>query len=201
MPSVQGARSRISRRWSNMCSTYTRVVVLLIMGAGISIAASSNEIILPVLASINMVALVSLIGHAADSYLVAARGKPDYNGAVIRLQILRLVSWAVSVVAALKITLPSDLADGIISAWFVGQGFALQSTIQSIFDGIAARYSDIICKAVVNKDPNYTIKYNDRFTQAHVIDSNITTFTLQQADVGQIVLPWTSVHQIIIKSK
>ena len=170
------------------------------MGVGIGISSSSSDIILPVLASINMVAFVSLLGHAADGYLTRAEGQPGYKGAVIRLQMLRLVTWAVSVVAALKITLPPDLADGIISAWFVGQGFALQSTIQSIFDGIAARYIDIVRDAIVERSEEYVVEYR-KFTRAQVIDSNITTFTLCEKNIGTVILPWTSVHEIVIKEK
>ena len=154
-----------------------------------------------VLASLNMIAFVSLVGEAASGYLHkaetdAAGGKTGYVGAKLRLQMVRVLLWATSVIAALKITLPGDLADGIISAWFVGQGFALQNVTRSIIAGLVARYSDDLHGALVAGRGTVKVDYKD-MKGATVKSCNLATFSLQM-EKKVIVLEWTAVHDLTI---
>lgn len=154
---------------------------------------------LVVLASLNMIALVSLVGEAASGYLNDGAGSErGYDGAKLRLQMVRMLLWAVSVILALKITLPPDLADSIISAWFVGQGFALQNVTRSIIAGVVARYDSDLCSALVDQTSKVTVDYKD-IKGATVKACNLVTFSLQH-EKQVIVLEWTAVHELKINS-
>jgi hypothetical protein len=166
----------------------------------------ANTLVLA-LASINLVALVSLIGEASSGYLSdKTKAAGDAGGATIRLQLFRVLMWTLSVVVALKVVLPEDLADSVISAWFVGQGFALQATLQSIIGGIIARYDKRV-RAVVF-DRIGTISYNE-FKECRVVEANVASVTIQTNAIakkgdtrgtaaGFIVLPWNSIDEWVI---
>lgn len=150
-----------------------------------------------VLASLNMIALVSLVGEAASGYLrKGAEGKKGYVSAKLRLQMVRVLLWAISAILALKITLPTVLADGIISAWFVGQGFALQKVTRSIIAGLVARYNDDLHDALIAGRGTVKVDYED-FKDATVKSCNLATFSLQ-TEKKVIVLEWTAVHNLTI---
>jgi len=153
------------------------------------------------LASINMIAFVSLMGEASSGYLSdKTKAAGDAGGATIRLQLFRVLMWAFSVIVALKVSLPADLADSVISAWFVGQGFALQATMQSIIGGIIARYDKRVRAVVFEK--RGTISYK-AFKECLVVDANVASVTLQtkatkDTAAGHIVLPWNSIDEWVI---
>lgn len=162
-----------------------------------SLINDTAAVALVILASLNMIALVSLVGEAASGYLDGrAKGEQGYVAAKLRLQMLRILLWAVSVILALKITLPTDLADGIISAWFVGQGFALQNVTRSIFAGLVARYNDNLYQALVEQSRVVTVDYRD-LKGATVKSCDLATFSLQKNN-KVMVLEWTEVHNVII---
>ena len=149
-----------------------------------------------VIASLNMVVLASLAGEAASGYLGNAM-TPNYHAARIRLQLARVVLWVATVIAALKITLPAALADGLISAWFVGQGFALQGVSKSILAGIVARYDENLHRHIMKGEGTVTYK---EYKDATVISRNLTTFTLKK-DTQLLVLPWTAVYDLVLRTQ
>lgn len=167
-----------------------------------SLIHDTASVALLVIACLNMVAFVSLVGEAASEYLdQGAKGDKGYYGAKLRLQMVRVLLWAVSVIVALKITLPADLADGIISAWFVGQGFALQNVTRSIIAGIVARYdSDLNAALCGQEGKKVKYQYGGRtIEKATVKACNLVTFSLQDTESSKVlVLEWTEVHFLTI---
>jgi len=112
------------------------------------------------LVSVNAIALVMLVGEGISEYLSTKERIADStaNASRIRLQLLRLVTWILAVIGTFKTVLPNDLADSIISAWFVGQGFALQRSLQSLVAGIVLRYDSIVRQVVVDGEGTVQIK-------------------------------------------
>ena len=163
---------------------------------------TANTLVL-VLASFNMIALVSLIGEASSWYLSdKTKAASGTGGATVRLQLFRVLMWAFSVIMALKIVLPEDLADSVISAWFVGQGFALQPALRSIIGGIIARYDKRVRSVVFDRIG--TISYNE-FKDCMVVNYNVASVTLEtkqtkDTKAGYIVLPWNTVDDWVIHS-
>ena len=169
---------------------------------------AANALVL-VLASFNMIALVSLMGEASSGYLSdKTKAASGTGGATVRLQLFRVLMWALSVIVALKVVLPIDLADSVISAWFVGQGFALQPALKSMIGGIMARYNPLVRAAVFDRIG--TITYNE-FNHCTVVDANVASVTLQTKSIdgkgdepgttaGYIVLPWNTVDDWVIHS-
>lgn len=169
------------------------------MGAINSIMHSTATVLLPVVASLNMIIVVSLVGQSSAAYLKGHSPKGDIRAAQLRLQLAHLALWTISVMIALKLTLPTELADGMISAWVVGQGFALQDTIQSIVAGLVARHNDDLNTLIVKREkPGQVVKYDNK--SARVTDCSLLTFTIEfKSDPPEkMVLSWTQVHQLRI---
>ena len=144
-----------------------------------SIHSLGNTVVL-IIVSLNLVTLVSLIGGASSAYLP---GGTKTRSAAIRLQLFRLCTWCLSIIVGIKLVLPPDFADSIISAWFIGQGFALQNILKSVINGIVLRYNETVCKAIIERDNEckYKIKLRD-------IDD---TYTVEEANIAYVTLHHT----------
>lgn len=169
-----------------------------------SVHSVSNTVVL-IIVSLNLVTLVSLIGGASSAYLANEDPKIPNNvsHAAVRLQLFRLCTWCLSIIASIKIMLPTDFADSIISAWFIGQGFALQSILTSVIHGIVLRYSETVRTMIIERGGSIQLKGGD-YT---VKDANIAFVTLVQTassnaapavETTRIVL-WTELYSVDIK--
>lgn len=172
-----------------------------------SVHSVSNTVV-SIIVSLNLVTLVSLIGGASSAYLATDSGfkfkstATDVSHAAVRLQLFRLCTWCLSIIASIKIMLPTDFADSIISAWFIGQGFALQSILTSVIHGIVLRYSNTVRTGIIERTGSIQLKGKDYTVQ----DANIAFVTLVQkalkpatdAQTTRIVL-WTELYSVDIK--
>jgi len=124
-----------------------------------------------------------------------------YADARMRLDAFFTIALIVATAVALKLMLPVSLADQIIAAWFVGQGFALQSYVQSFITGIKVRNNSIFWTAMYNKG---RICYDP--APDHVwtlVEQTVFTITLETRDANNAtrvlrVLPWTAVEAMTI---
>ena len=163
------------------------------MGAVYSLSNDAASTGLLVLVSLNLFSLVSFAGEASAVYLDhSERNKQISNAYSIRLQLVRVLVSVISVAAGLKITIQSKLADDLIAAWFVGQGFALQDILRNMIHGVMARYSPRVTRLLYS-----TVTFEDE--EYKVIDVNIASITLcyrgdkNSGPTYLRVLPWTSI--------
>ena len=161
------------------------------MGAIHSMFNSAAGSLLLILASANLIALVSLLGEASSGYL---KDKAPHTGhsAKLRLQLFRCLLVVVSVAAGLKAVLLPKLADDLIAAWFVGQGFALQTIIRDIIAGVVARYNPTVRTVLV--EGKGKVKYNKEEYKPGGV--NIATITLQGTPPSTRVLPWSALSEM-----
>lgn len=101
--------------------------------------------IMPVVA-LNFMVLLLLIRNATINYLRVLitenlkKGKQaELEHAMFRLDIFWMFALIAATAIVLQLVLPQSLADQIIAAWFVGQGFALQPYVQSFISGVFLR--------------------------------------------------------------
>ena len=163
-----------------------------------SIHSVSNTVVLTIF-SLNIVTLVTLIGGASSAYLATGISKAtDVSHAAVRLQLFRLCTWCLAIIASIKIILPDDFADSIISAWFIGQGFALQSILTSVIHGIVLRYSETVRTRIIERSGSIKLDGNDYTVQ----DANIAFVTLiaTTGKATRIVL-WTELYSVDIKER
>lgn len=154
---------------------------MLDMTTAVSNASSSTVgTLLMAVASANMFILVSLLGARASTMLrrniEASHSSAGIPGAVpseLRLQLFRLVMLVLSLAAGIKLVLTTKLADDLIAAWFVGQGFALQSVIGDIISGIVLRHNKAVVDLIQRRGD---VKYQD------------ATYTVIGADIVSVVL-------------
>lgn len=168
------------------------------MGAAYSMSNNAASTLLLVLVSANMISLVSLAGEASSVYLEhsSSPDRPSTGAYAIRLQMMRLLLGVLSVAAGIKLSLNTKLADDLIAAWFVGQGFALQDIIRNIISGIVARYSPRVQCILRSK-----VTYGD---EDYVVTSvNIASITLRGTHNEENnryayfrVLPWTAINEM-----
>jgi len=144
-----------------------------------SIHSLGNTVVL-IIVSLNLVTLVSLIGGASSAYLP---GGTKTRSAAIRLQLFRLCTWCLSIIVGIKLVLPPDFADSIISAWFIGQGFALQNILKSVINGIVLRYNETVCKAIIERDKR--CRYKIKLRELRDIDD---TYTVEEANIAYVTL-------------
>jgi hypothetical protein len=150
--------------------------------------------LLLVLASANLIALVSLLGEASSGYLDTAL-KHQGHSSKLRLQLFRCLLVVVSVAAGLKAVLLPKLADDLIAAWFVGQGFALQTIIRDIIAGIVARYNSDVRGVIIEGTGKGQVKYKEKLYTPQ--GANIASITLASDDGKYIrVLPWSELHEM-----
>lgn len=168
------------------------------MGAAYSISDHAAGATLILLASVNMVVFISLLGEASSSYLhrETINNKPEVNAYAMRLQLFRLIVGVVSVAAGIKLTLNAKLANDLIAAWFVGQGFALQQPIRNIICGIIARYNPNVANMLQR-----SVTYQDK--QYKVVNMNISSITLLGvSELNTVkapfirIVPWTAVDNM-----
>lgn len=199
------------------------------MGTGVTLLGDMQHLVLMPVVAINMLVLLFLIDHATESYLVSMKSKQkqaltipeekqkqDSHASELKLELefeharLRLeIFWTVVVVgataSALKIVLPHSLADQIIAAWFVGQGFALQPYVQSVISGISIRGNKHVWESMMDKHkPNICIG-KDKYT---LLEHNVFNLTLTRSetvdeDVITIlkVLQWQNIAQYTVESR
>jgi hypothetical protein len=109
----------------------------------------------------------------------------------------------IAAAATVKLVLPGDLADQIIAAWFVGQGFALQHHVQSYISGIKVRNNDTIWTAMFNgaditapPDTNvYKLSGQDVFTITVCAKDGCGGKTVYR------VLSWSRVEDLVITQR
>lgn len=104
----------------------------------------------------------------------------------------------VAAATALKVILPGDLADQIIAAWFVGQGFALQHHVQSYISGIKVRSNTTIWSALYE---GADVTYPDDDHMYRLAGQDVFAITLcASADGAKMyrVIPWTAVDNLVI---
>ena len=171
------------------------LAVIQVMGAVYSISDETASSLLLALVSANIVALVSLAGDGASLYLSKQHcNTTELTGPRIRLQLLRVFLTVISIAAGLKLVLAQKLADDLIAAWFVGQGFALQDILRNIVTGIAVRYNDRVRCMVGTKVQHNDIKYT-------VCAANLASITLETEDGSHSrIVPWTEVYSMKLLS-
>ena len=124
-----------------------------------------------------------------------------YTDARMRLDAFWTIALIVATAAALKLTLPVSLADQIIAAYFVGQGFALQHHVKSYITGIQVRSNSVIWTALHDKGRIcYEPAPEHRWT---LTDQTVFSITLETRDTDNAtrivrVLPWTAVEAMTI---
>lgn len=191
------------------------------MGTGGTLLSDmQNVVIMPVVA-LNMMVLLFLIDHASESYLASMKDKAErdnakdryaklqvdieFEHARLRLEIFWTFVLIAATAAALKLTLPDDLADNIIAAWFVGQGFALQPYVQSFISGIAVRNNPDVWKGIMD---GATLLIDGDAYECHThnvfnltVISSTGTSNAAAPSTKYRVLQWQNVAQYTIASK
>jgi len=104
---------------------------------------------------------------------------------------MRLITWMLAVIGAFQVVLPSDLADSVTSAWFVGQGFSLQQSLQSLVAGIVLRYEKLMRDVIVYGKGTVTL-HEQKYTM-HTC-SMVSITLKQQEGNGYIVVPWNALY-------
>ena len=199
------------------------------MGSGISMIGDLEKTALLFVVGVNIVVFVQLVAKGSSVYVKSVmqnvlktlssddyehdgdsradlRTQPQqvYDGftdARLRLNAIWAVCFVIAVAAAIKLVLPESLADQIIAAWFVGQGFALQPYVKSYLSGIQVRNNVRIRHRMCNPrewDIHYEPCKED--LTYNLVDQDILSFTLQARSSTKDVrvLPWTAVDNIRI---
>jgi hypothetical protein len=183
------------------------------MGVGVSLLNSVQSAGTLLFASLNVIVLVQLMAKGSDRYVAnlgvagiadAEKRSMTYTDARLRLEIAWTAIKVVSTATALKIVLEESLADQIIAAWFVGQGFALQQYVQSFISGMSHRNNPLIWHAMYK---GAVIRYagcKDDYAYKLVGQTTLSiTLEAKIGKSGQIksvrrTLPWTAMNQLTI---
>lgn len=197
------------------------------MGTGETLMSDMQHIVIMPVVALNMMVLLFLINNASESYLNSMRQQNniedqatdeieeqisdqlkvdiEFERARLRLEIFWTFVLIAATAAALKLTLPATLADNIIAAWFVGQGFALQPYVQSFISGVTVRNNHDVWTAIMDK-ATLLIDGDAYKCHAHNVFS-LTVVSLAgasgSASSGKSyrVLQWQNVAQYTISSK
>jgi len=181
------------------------------MGVGISLLNDIENGALLFFAGVNIVVLVHLMAKGTDRYVAnlmppsvdkvsKTDGRP-YTDARLRLDAVWTVAIVISTAVALKLTLPASLADQIIAAWFVGQGFALQGYVTSYITGIKARNNEDLWDAMYSGG---TVHYAQCKADCAYTLTNPTVFsftlraTTKDGKTLLRSLPWTAVDELTV---
>jgi len=182
------------------------------MGIGISILNDLQNRAVLLLGGANILIVVHLLAAASNKYMEHLPEKPKdlatkasrqaarsmhmpYVDARLRLDSFWMLAMVVSLATVLKLVLPTDLADQLIAAWFVGQGFALQPYIQSYISGMTTRnnaglWDDMYSQATLTYEGNtYVLADPGLFTLRLCTTENKNTYR---------VVPWTAVQYCVI---
>ena len=151
---------------------------------------------------LNILVLALLISKATSMFIdeLAKQNKQQMSSEIfrthLRLQSFWLAVMIVLTATVLKLVLSAQLADQIIAAWFVGQGFALQPYIQSYISGIVFRSNGIVSEILRARDLQSYIKYNNKKYKWK--EQHILSLTLQEKDNEEfIVVPWTRLNEMV----
>ena len=162
------------------------------MGAAYSLLEKCIGPLTLALVSANIICLVSLMGDGASVYLDKKGGREARSGTHIRLQLFQVFIVIISVIAGLKLVLPPKLADDLTTAWFVGQGFALQNIIRNIISGVVVRHNPHI-KNMLDKQVIYN---NNRYT---VKKTNLASVVIESSNDDpkhMRIVPWPEIYQM-----
>jgi len=175
-----------------------------VMAVGLGILADVESQAVLAFAGANVLAVVFMAKHATDSYLTRLidnkaedpAARVTYQEVRIRLASFWMIAIIVLVAVVLKLVLQRDLADQIIAAWFIGQGFALQPYVQSYLTGITSRSNPEIAQHIFKK--NMPIEYaKERWT---CLAHGLLSITLEQEtgipNKTIRVVPWTEVTKM-----
>lgn len=169
---------------------------------------TTTNAVVTALVGINAIALVMLAGEAMSEYLKTEElalnskvtskeaSRNSGNGSRIRLQLMRLITWMLAVIGVFQVVLPSDLADSVTSAWFVGQGFSLQQSLQSLVAGIVLRYEKLVRDVIVHGKGTVTMS-NTKYTM-HACSMVSITLKQQEGDT-YIVVPWNALYDTALQ--
>ena len=170
------------------------------MSVGYSLLETVIKTLAILLAGVNIVAAALLIRAGTMRYVLHYVQAQKDSSSHLRLQAIWLIVMVVISALVLSIVLPQSLADQIIAAWFVGQGFALQPYVQSFLTGFTVRSNPMIKNIIMTANKTtHVIKYNQAFYTIAETDSNencidILSITLQGKESQSIItVPWTQV--------
>jgi len=163
---------------------------------------------LMVVVAANLVVLIHLIAGATETFVsemsrhTVASDSPtvrrDYEATRLRLEVFWTIALIATTALAIKMVLPADLADQLIAAWFVGQGFALQPYVQSFISGISLRNNSRVWARIFNEAP-ITIFQDDKkyILIAHSVFSVTLKAPEERGDAVR-VLSWRKLTECTI---
>ena len=170
------------------------------MSVGLGIVSSVEEAGALLFAGLNILVLASLLKKASATYLVTLGGDNHrdtqaFNNVKLRLQSFWLSVMVILTATVLKLVLETQLADQIIAAWFVGQGFALQPYIQSYLSGVVIRSNPKVLEKF--KKPATIVMYNNT-KKYKIVYQHILHVTLQEMVEGEpiVTVPWTEMQRM-----
>ena len=176
------------------------------MGVGISLLSDMENAGLVAFAGVNIIILVHLFSKGTDTYVanLDTEGDEDnkkesksYTDARLRLDTFWTIMTVIATAAALKLTLPAELANQIIAAWFVGQGFALQPYVQSYISGIKARSNCALWSAMFCGGDIYY--QNEKYKLAGQTVFSLTLCTTAKSGATALrLLPWTAIDGMTV---
>ena len=143
-----------------------------------------------ILAGVNIMVLAMLVRLATLKYVDKTNIEVK-----LRLQAIWMLAFVVLTASVLKLVLPQELANQIIAAWFVGQGFALQPYVQSFLTGFAIRSDKTIFDRL--KDSRTKVIFQGR--EYTIQTQNLDTLSLKlERNDKKIVkrVPWTKVDDM-----
>jgi len=182
------------------------------MGIGISLLNVIENGALLAFVGVNIIVVVHLLAKGSGKYLanlpasavgdISKVSKQSYTDARLRLAAFFTVMIVFATAVAVKLTLPTDLADQIIAAWFVGQGFALQRYVKSYISGIQARNNKILWDALYRGGTVVYAQDKCLYTLVNPTVFSMTLCTTTSSGEKQFrVLPWTEIDNMTITRK
>lgn len=170
------------------------------MSVGLGIVSDVENAGALLFAGLNILVLASLMKKASAKYLdvlsnsnqTNEQKKTAVDNVKLRLQSFWLAVMVILTAVVLKLVLETQLADQIIAAWFVGQGFALQPYIQSYLSGVVVRSNpQLQSKLQINR----SVMYDDK--EMTIIHKHILYITLQITQTNSVLsVPWTEVQRM-----
>ena len=144
--------------------------------------------IMPVVA-LNVIVFLFLLEQGSKSLInnepAVDKGNNDqieYAHARTRLEVFWTFAFIAATASVLQLVLPTGLADQIIAAWFVGQGFALQPYVQSFISGITVRNNKTV--------------WNELLTNKYIVDINGTQFNVHGHNVFTVTLKKDNTYRV-----
>lgn len=146
-----------------------------------------------ILAGVNIMVLAMLVRLATLKYV----DQTDIE-VKLRLQAIWMLAFVVLTASVLKLVLPQELANQIIAAWFVGQGFALQPYVQSFLTGFAVRSDETILARLKDSRTKVIFQSEEYTIQTQNLDTLSLKLERNDGDKRKIVkrVPWTKVDDM-----